>query len=310
MPTPGQRTRRGRVAMAVVTLALSAIAAAACSTTSAATESQERSAPESVPAAADAAAPEEPRGMGRAEVPASPDVDAPPVWVVGSELLPLRPDGFAEIGPTPDVLVDRRLPTPGGTLAPPPDDQFASTVAPIDDEVRARMGRTWSPGCPVALEDLRHVTVSFWGFDGHHHTGDLVVHREVADDVVWVFSQLHAERFPLEEVRLITDADLDAPATGDGNLTAAYICRPVRSGSTWSEHAYGRAVDVNPFHNPYVRGDVVLPERASAYLDRDHVRPGMIRAGDVVTESFAAIGWHWGGTWASPDHMHFSSTGR
>ncbi|MBK5222506.1 MAG: M15 family metallopeptidase [Acidimicrobiia bacterium] len=236
-------------------------------------------------------------------------VEPEPAWVVGAELLPLRPDGLGEILPTPEPLVERSLPTQD-VLPPPPTDDYVAAVAPLSDEVIARMGTAWQPGCPVELGDLRHVTLSFWGFNGGHHTGELVVHRDVADDVAWVFGQLHAARFPLEEVRIVTPADLEAPPTGDGNTTAAFVCRPVRGGTTTSAHASGLAVDVNPFNNPYVRGDIVLPERASAYLDRAWHRPGMIQAGDVVSESFAAIGWTWGGAWASPDLMHFSATGR
>ena len=78
------------------------------------------------------------------------------------------------------------------------------------------------------------------------------------------------------------------------------MCRRARTQTRWSTHAYGLAVDLNPFQNPYRRGDLVLPELASAYLDRGRVRPGMIRPGDVVTKAFAAIGWTWGGTWRSP----------
>jgi hypothetical protein len=49
---------------------------------------------------------------------------------------------------------------------------------------------------------------------------------------------------------------------------------------------------------------------ASAYLDRDWIRPGMIRLGDVVTSAFAEIGWTWGGAWRfTADYMHFSATG-
>jgi hypothetical protein len=83
-----------------------------------------------------------------------------------------------------------------------------------------------------------------------------------------VFRRLHAARFPLEEVRIITSEELDLPPTGDGNVTSAFVCRPTVGGSRWSEHAYGRAIDINPFHNPYVRGDLVLPELAGAYVDR------------------------------------------
>jgi hypothetical protein len=110
----------------------------------------------------------------------------------------------------------------------------------------------------------------------------------------------------------ITRADeLDIPPTGDGNGTESFVCRATTGGSSWSQHAYGLAIDVDPFQNPYVRDDVVLPELASAYVDRDEVRPGMILPDDVVVEAFAAIGWEWGGYWSRPiDYQHFSANGR
>ena len=129
--------------------------------------------------------------------------------------------------------------------------------------------------------------------------------------MVSVFARLYAARFPIEEMRLVTSADLEAHPTGDGNNTAAFVCRAARGQTRWSAHAYGLAVDLDPFQNPYRRGDLVLPELASAYLDRAERRPGMIRPGDVATTAFAAVGWTWGGTWRSPkDLMHFSATGR
>ena len=79
----------------------------------------------------------------------------------------------------------------------------------------------------------------------------------------------------------------------------------------WSYHAYGLAVDINPFHNPYAKGDLVIPELASAYVDRENERVGMVYSDDVVTEAFAGIGWEWGGDWNTlKDWMHFSATGR
>jgi hypothetical protein len=232
-----------------------------------------------------------------------------PAWRVGARALPRRPDGFGQVQPTPAALRNRRLPTVD-RLPPPPGGRFQAAVRPIGPAIRARMGATWSPACPVGLTDLRYVTVSFWGFDGRHHTGELVVHRRVADRLVSVFARLHQARFPIEQMRLVTTADLRARPTGDGNNTAAFVCRRARKQTRWSAHAYGLAVDLNPFHNPYRRGDLVLPELASAYLDRARERPGMIRPGDAVTRAFAAIGWSWGGAWRSPtDHMHFSATG-
>jgi D-alanyl-D-alanine carboxypeptidase len=231
-----------------------------------------------------------------------------PGWVLGATPLPLRPDGFGEVLATPEALVRRELPTID-LLPPPPDEVFRSSIAAIDPATRNRMGETWQEGCPVPVEDLRRVTVSHWGFDGAAHTGELVLHRDVAEDVVGVFARLHELRFPIEQLRITTTADLDAHPTGDGNGSGSFTCRVVRGGSSLSQHSFGTAVDINPFQNPFQRGDLVLPELASAYLDRTDVRPGMILPGDEVVAAFAAIGWHWGGDWTEPDHMHFSRDG-
>ncbi|CAA9264512.1 MAG: hypothetical protein AVDCRST_MAG76-2966 [uncultured Acidimicrobiales bacterium] len=248
---------------------------------------------------------------------ATPAVTVPPppgepAWMLGSTPLPRGPDGKPLVLPTPAALRDRRLPTLDRLPPPAPDAPYRSTVARIDDALAARMGTTWQPGCPVPLADLRHLTLSFWGFDGRPHTGELVVNASVAADVQKVFGRLFTARFPLEEMRIVEPTDVAAEPTGDGNTTAAFVCRPVRgSTSTPSAHSSGLAVDINPFQNPYKKGQSVLPELASAYLDRAWDRPGMIRKGDVVTRAFSEVGWSWGGTWSSSkDLMHFSSNGR
>jgi hypothetical protein len=196
-----------------------------------------------------------------------------------------------------------------GDFLPPPDfHRFEFSIRPVPRDVLERS--TWEPACPVRAADLSYLTLSFWGFDRDRHRGELIVNRSVARDVVSVFRSLYRERWPIEEMRVTTRRELNAPPTGDGNNTGSFVCRPARLTTEWSEHAYGLAVDINPFHNPYIRDDVVLPERALAYRNRDWKRPGMIRSGDVVTRAFARIGWGWGGDWtSSKDWMHFSRSG-
>jgi hypothetical protein len=139
----------------------------------------------------------------------------------------------------------------------------------------------------------------------------MVVNARFADDLAGVFEQLYEARFPIEEMRVVAAEELDAPPTGDGNNTTSFVCRPTTGGTSWSQHAFGLAIDVNPFHNPYLRDGRVLPELAAAYLDRDDVRPGMILEGDVVAAAFAEMGWGWGGDFRSlVDYMHFSADGR
>jgi hypothetical protein len=100
-------------------------------------------------------------------------------------------------------------------------------------------------------------------------------------------------------------------ASMEANNTSAFNCRRTTGGTAWSQHSYGRAIDINPVQNPYVSGGTVLPEAGRAFLDRGNSRPGMIAPGDVVVRGFAAEGWGWGGTWTDPlDYQHFSSSVR
>ncbi len=251
----------------------------------------------------------------RATTPATPRLSGrpmpgivPPTWL-GTRVLPRRADGFGEIRRTPFELEQRRFTLPD-RLGQLPGTGFASRVTtPAPAAVIARS--TWVPGCPVRAEDLSWIRLSFWGFDQRRHTGELLVNRGVADQMVSVFERLYAARFPIEEMRITTRPEQDAPPTGDGNDTGSYACRAAVDTTTYSQHAYGLAVDVNPFQNPYRKGDVVLPELASSYLDRGWVRPGMILPDGPVVRAFADIGWTWGGTWNSlKDLQHFSANGR
>lgn len=232
---------------------------------------------------------------------------ARPDWL-GTRLLPLRPDGHGEIRPTPPELFDRRLETID-VLDPPESDVYIATIEPVPPEVIARS--SWSEECPVTLDELRYLTISHHGFDGEIHTGEMIVNARFAKGVTEVFGDLFEAEFPIEQMRVIRIEEVDDHPTGDFNDTTSFVCRPAVGSDNWSYHAYGLAIDVNPFHNPYLRDDLVIPELASAYTDRDVVRPGMIFDGDVVVEAFAEIGWSWGGHWNTlKDWMHFSSSGR
>lgn len=209
---------------------------------------------------------------------------------------------------TPAALLNRRLPTVD-RLPPPTSTSFQSTISPVSPEVLARS--TWKPICPVKPEQLRHITMSFRGFDARAHTGEMLVNADVAQTVVGVFKRLFAAGFPIEEMRITPEAELNLPPTGDHNNTEAFVCRPTRGQLQWPARAYGLTIALNPFNNPYVKGDLVLPELASSYLDRDWVRSGMALEGGPAVTAFESVGWKWGGRWSGPvDFEYFTATGR
>lgn len=185
---------------------------------------------------------------------------------------------------------------------------FTSSVRSIDAALAARMRTSWRSGCPVALGDLRYVRVTYYGFDGAAHGGEMVVHRDVAPAVVRIFRRLYDNRFPIARMRLVDDYAGSDDASMAANNTSAFNCRRSTGGTSWSQHSYGRALDINPVQNPYVKGDTVLPGAGRAYLDRWPLRPGMVNW--TVRDAFADAGWSWGGSWrTAKDYQHFSRTG-
>ena len=189
---------------------------------------------------------------------------------------------------------------------------FASSVEPITDAIAARMSASWRPGCPVPLADLRLASVSHWGFDGQPRRGELVVHAEYADRIVEVFRAVFEARFPIEQMRLVDEFGADDDRSMAANNTSAFNCRSATGSNRWSEHAYGRAVDINPVQNPFVRSSgAVLPPAGAQFTDRRSGAAGLITADGPVVAAFRSIGWRWGGDWSSgKDYQHFSSTGR
>jgi len=191
----------------------------------------------------------------------------------------------------------------------------ASNVPPFSGTAlrvtAADLPSSWRTGCPVAPADLRKLALTYWGFDSQAHTGALVVHADQAEAIIGVFKRLYDRRFPIRRMEPIDVYGGSDDASIAADNTSGFNCRnAVASGPPqWSQHAFGRAIDVNPVENPYILEGTVLPPAGAPYVDRSNVRPGMaIRGGELVA-AFAAIGWSWGGVWANPDYQHFSAAG-
>ncbi len=193
-----------------------------------------------------------------------------------------------------------------------PASGYTASVRPIGPALAARMSASHDDRCPLDLKGLRHLRMSYVGFDGRRHVGEMVVAARYADDVVSVFERLYDARWPIRRMRLV-DAygGADARSMAADN-TSAYNCRRVDESTRWSAHAYGAAIDVNPVENPYLTSGSIAPPagRRFALIDRSAGAParrGAIRADDVVVRAFASIGWEWGGSWSAPDYQHFAA---
>ena len=189
---------------------------------------------------------------------------------------------------------------------------FRGSIATGRDAVRSRVRHSWRRGCPVGPVELRLLRADYWGFDGRVHRGELIVHRDHARRILGVLKKLFQARYPIQRLRLVDAYRADDDRSMAANNTSGFNCRRVSGSSSWSEHAFGRAIDLNPLRNPHVtRGGRVSPPAGRPYVNRARRAAGMIHGNDVVVRAFAAAGWRWGGYWSgSRDYQHFSATGR
>jgi hypothetical protein len=224
--------------------------------------------------------------------------------------------GQAPAASSPRPAGSLARPTPADTPSAVPDREhqrsqaFTAKVSPIRH--RSAVRYSWHPGCPVAPSGLRLITMTYRGFDHRVHTGRLVVNAAVTGKLILVFRKLFAMRYPIRRMVPVDAYHGSDFASIQADNTSAFNCRDATGSSSWSEHAYGLAVDLDPCENPYVDADgYEAHKHCRKYVDRSLHDPGVVHAGDKVVRAFASVGWGWGGTWqGARDYQHFSANGR
>ncbi len=193
--------------------------------------------------------------------------------------------------------------------------EFCSSIESLSErQIKAMVGVVWQKGCPVQLAELRVVNATHRTFKGSVAVGSVVVHQQYAKAVAQVLRQLFEANFPIESMFPIEAFGGDDERAQLANNTSAFNCRVVKGSKVFSQHAYGRAIDINPLQNPFVKkkdsGRKSLDQRFVDRLAAAKV-PGVIGPQSVPVEAFKQIGWSWGGNWrVNKDYQHFSATNR
>ncbi len=187
---------------------------------------------------------------------------------------------------------------------------YSSHISPITPKIKTRIlkGGSWHRGCPVPLSDLRYLTMTYRGFDGRDHRGEMIVHQSVAREVTEIFGKLYTSKYPIKHMRLVSDYGASDFRSIEADNTSAFNCRAVTGGKKWSNHSYGKAIDINPIENPYISRSGRISHKSSLkYRNRDHSHSkATILKNDKIVKLFKTKGWRWGGDWHSiKDYQHF-----
>lgn len=192
------------------------------------------------------------------------------------------------------------------------DDLFYSEE--ISDEVMVRMqGKSYKDNCTVPKEDLRYIRVLYKSPDGDSCVGELVSNKAIAQDLIEIFKELYKADYPIGKMYLIDDYNGDDKLSMEDNNTSCFNFRVVSGSKNLSKHAMGRAIDINPLYNPYIRTvngqKICEPDNATDYVDRNKEFEYKIDKEDLCYKLFMEHGFEWGGNWnSSKDYQHFQKT--
>ncbi len=188
------------------------------------------------------------------------------------------------------------------------------TISEIPEEIAQDMQAKaiWVSDCPVALSELRLLNVSHYDFDGNIVAGQIIVLDKIAKNVISIFEELLALKFPIHSLKLMNDFNADDELAMNANNSSGFNFRAIAGTDKLSMHSYGLAIDINPLQNPYIIIDEntnnveVFPVQGAKFLNRNNLRKGMV---EPIVPIFKKHGISiWGGDWNSPiDYHHFQT---
>lgn len=168
----------------------------------------------------------------------------------------------------------------------------------------------------VSYDELRFVSVLYFDFEGDEQEGELICNEKIAQDIVEIFYELYQNEYQIEQIRLIDEYNGDDTLSMLDNNTSCFNYRVVDGTDSLSKHAYGLAIDINPFYNPYIvfgrnedGSDYISPAGSEVYADRSKNFAYKIDENDLCYRLFKEHGFTWGGNWNScKDYQHFQKT--
>lgn len=153
------------------------------------------------------------------------------------------------------------------------------------------------------VDSLALVDVLYYSFDGRKHQGQIIVNRELEDDVYELFNFIEKILFPVEKVVPIVAYQWNDHNSMADNNSSSFNFRVIEGTTKLSMHSLGKAVDINPVQNPVIYPNGIIVPEGAKYLPENR---GTFTANNAMVQEFIRRGWHWGGNFDQPkDYHHF-----
>lgn len=151
------------------------------------------------------------------------------------------------------------------------------------------------------IKNLVLLNIKYISFDGKIHQGQLVVHKDLAEEVKEIFEFMLKEKFPIAKMIPIVKYGWSDEESMEDNNTSAFNYRFVAGTTRLSNHSFGRAIDINPLFNPVIYPDgKKVPVKAKYEADK----PGRLYENHIIVKEFKRLGWRWGGNFSKYSDLH------
>lgn len=151
------------------------------------------------------------------------------------------------------------------------------------------------------IDQLILSDVCYLSTDAKIHRGQILTNKEIATDIVHLFRFMLNEGFVVEKVIPVVRYNWNDSLSMADNNSYSFFYRNI----SYSRHATGMAIDINPRFNPLRRkkGDQTnIPAGAV----QDTTVNGTLYPGHPVVEEFKKRGFRWGHTFSKYyDDHHF-----
>lgn len=188
------------------------------------------------------------------------------------------------------------------------------TCQPLTEQILHRInGLSYHDNEYISPQELRYLRIPYINFHQETKLGEMICNYRIAPDLLAIFHVLYEQQYPIERIQLVDDFQADDDLCCMSNNTSCFNYRTIAGTDTLSRHAFGLAVDINPFYNPYVTyirnngiSIRISPPGSEEYADRTKDFPHKLGPGDLCYEQFISHGFSWGGNWTHcKDYQHF-----
>lgn len=173
----------------------------------------------------------------------------------------------------------------------------------IDSEMTLEEAVAGTKAPKDVLDNIVLINVEYYSFDNKLHKGQIAAHKDLEKDIISLFQIIKAEKFPVGKAVPIVKYNWSDSASMEDNNTSAFNYRTIAGTDRLSNHALGKALDINPFKNPVVYKDGKTTPSKAVYKPGN---PGVFSAAHKLVLEMKKMGWRWGGDFNSyKDNHHF-----